>query len=59
MLLTKAIFFYKLLTRNYIFQLTMYEHKGVNDLSILTARIFLPLVLQNNYSLNPPYFRRL
>ena len=31
MLLIKAIFFHKLLTRRYIFQLTKYEHDGVSE----------------------------
>ena len=31
MLLVKAIFFNKLLSRGYIFQLTKYEHQGVSQ----------------------------
>ena len=31
MLLVKAIFFYKLLNRRYIFQLTKYKHQGVSE----------------------------
>ena len=49
-------FFYTLLTRRYIFQLTKYEHEGVSESIDSDNRNFFSLVLRNYYSLNVPNF---
>ena len=53
MLLIRAMF-YKLLTRRYIFKLTMYEHEGVSENNDSDDRnfFFLLLILQNYHLLN-------
>ena len=58
MLLIKP-FFYKLLTRRYIFQLKSMNIKVLAKVLTLATRICLPLVLRNNYSLHAPNFERL
>ena len=57
----KDNFFYKLLTRKYIFQLASSSIRPIAKVFILMKRICLhiPLILQNNYSLHAPDFRRL